>query len=82
MSTPQEAHLKIVKKKLLYIKKMTKHGILFKHDTSINLIGYVDVDWARDLEIRQSTFGMIFKFRSTLMMWSSKLQPTVALSNT
>jgi hypothetical protein len=60
---------------------MTKDGILFRHDTTINLRGYVDVDWARDLEIQQSTFGMIFKFGSALLMWSSKLQPMVAFSN-
>jgi hypothetical protein len=60
---------------------MTKHGILFTHDTTINLIGYVDADWARDLEIGQSTFGMIFKFGYALMMWSSKLQPMVVFSN-
>ncbi len=47
---------------------MTKHGILFRHDTTINLIGYVDVDWARDLEIQRSTFGMIFKFGFVLLM--------------
>jgi hypothetical protein len=66
---------------LWYIKGMTKHGILFRHDTTINLIGYVDVDWARDLEIQRSTFGMIFKFGFVLLMWSSKLQPMVTFSN-
>jgi hypothetical protein len=60
---------------------MTKLGILFTHDTTINLIGYVDADWAKDLEIRRSTFGMIFKFGFALMMWSSKLQPMVVFSN-
>lgn len=64
-----------------YIIGMTKHGILFRHDTTINLTRYVDVDWARDLKIQWSTFGMIFKFGSTLLMWSSKLQPMVEFSN-
>jgi hypothetical protein len=66
---------------LQYIKRMTKLGILFTCDTITNLIGYVDVDWARDLEIWWSTFGMIFKFGFALMIWSSKLQPMVAFSN-
>lgn len=82
MLTPQETHLKIVIFFLRYIKGMTKHGILLRHDKIINLTRYVDVDWARDLEIQQSTFGMIFRFCATLMTWSSKLQPMVVLSNT
>ncbi len=60
---------------------MTKHGILFKHDTTTNITGYVDANWARDLEIWWSTFGMIFKFQFALLMWSSKLQPMVAFSS-
>ncbi len=44
--------------------------------------GYIDVDWAGSISDRRSTNGFMFSFGSAAVTWSSKKQPTVALSST
>ena len=44
--------------------------------------GYTDADWAGSISDRQSTSGYVFSFGSTIVTWSSKKQPTFALSST
>lgn len=44
------------------------------------LTGYTDADWAGDHETRRSTSGYIFIIGRAAISWSSKRQPTVALS--
>ena len=42
----------------------------------------MDVDWAGNAGDRRSTSGSVFTFGSAAIAWSSKKQPTVALSST
>jgi hypothetical protein len=42
----------------------------------------MDVDWADNVSDRRSTNGFMFSFGSGVVSWSSKKQPTVALSST
>lgn len=42
--------------------------------------GFTDADWAGDQDTRRSTSGFIFNVGSGTISWSSKRQPTVALS--
>ena len=44
--------------------------------------GYCDSDYAGDLDTRRSTTGFVFTFCGAAISWSSKLQPTVAVSTT
>jgi hypothetical protein len=44
-------------------------------------MGYTDADWAGDAATRRSTSGYIFNLGSGAISWSSKRQPTVALSS-
>ncbi len=44
--------------------------------------GYIDADWAGSISDRRSTSDFTFSFRSVAVTWSSKKQPTVALSST
>ena len=46
-----------------------------------SLVGYTDADWARDLDTRRSTSVFLFSLGSGAISWSSKQQPTVALSS-
>jgi hypothetical protein len=46
------------------------------------LVGYCDADWAGDLEDRRSTTGFVFMMGGGAISWSSKRQPTIALSTT
>jgi hypothetical protein len=48
----------------------------------MQLAGYTDADWAGDAADRRSTSGYAFTLGSAAIAWSSKKQPTVALSST
>ena len=48
----------------------------------MELYGYTDADWAGSAHDRRSTSGYMFSFGSAAVTWSSKKQPTVALSST
>jgi len=46
----------------------------------MDLVGFVDFNWTRELDKRKSTTNMLFKVGCNLISWSNKLQPTIALS--
>ena len=46
------------------------------------LTGFSDSDWAGDVDTRRSTTAFVFKIAGGAVSWSSRLQPTVALSST
>ena len=50
--------------------------------TDVRLHGYVDSDFAGDVDNRGSTISYIFTLRSEAVSWVSKLQKIVALSTT
>ncbi len=62
------------------MKGITSYGVLFQRNFHINLVGFVDYDWTRKLKKRRSTTGMLFQVGCSLINWSTKLQPTIALS--
>jgi hypothetical protein len=49
---------------------------------SKEVLGYYDADWGGDLEDRRSTIGFVFMIGGGAIFWSSKRQPTIALSTT
>ena len=63
------------------MKGTLDRGILYRHKP-IQLQGYTDADWAGDASDRRSTSGFVFSLGSGAISWSSKKQPTVALSST
>ena len=44
--------------------------------------GYLDADWAGDLDGRKSTSGYSFTFAGGVVSWQSRLQKCVVLSTT
>ena len=46
------------------------------------LTRYADADWANDLGDCKSTSGYVFKLARGAISWSSKKQPSIALSST
>ena len=46
------------------------------------MVGYMDADWASDASDRRSTPRFVFSLGSIDVVWSSKKQPTVAMSST
>lgn len=45
-----------------------------------HLLGYCDADFAGELDTRRSTTGYVFTLCGWAISWSSRLQPTVAVS--
>ena len=78
----QTGSLEAVKWILRYIKGTIDVGLVFEKDSTgkQECIGYVDSDYAGDLDKRRSTTGYVFTFSQALVSWRSTLQSTVALS--
>ena len=58
------------------------YALFYVADAPLLLYGYTDADWAGSIADRRSMSGFIFSFGSAAVTWSSKKQPTVALSST
>jgi hypothetical protein len=62
MKTPRQSHLQATKHILRHVKGMQNDGIFYSCANKIELIGYIDNDWAGDIEKRKSTLGYVFHF--------------------
>ncbi len=82
MQTPQKPHLDAVRRILRYIKHTLQCGIFYEAKSQLQVHGYTDVDWADNVSDKRSTSGFMFSFGSGAISWSSKKQPTIALSST
>ena len=82
MADPHIEHWKAAKRILRYIKGTYQLGIEYKYGGEPTLVGYIDSDYAGDIDDRKSTSGYIFHLGSGPMLWSSKKQSTVSLSST
>eukprot|EP00250_Pteridium_aquilinum_P023347 c26699_g1_i1 orf=1-477(-) len=67
---------------LCYVSATLDYALFYGADSELELYGYTDADWAGSISDRRSTSGFMFSFGSATVMWSSKKQPTVALSST
>ena len=81
MAKPGWSHWMAVKRIMRYVRgsldlKLQLGG------SHIELMGYCDADWAGDANDRRSTTGYAFILGDGVVSWSSKRQPTVALSTT
>ncbi|KOM58517.1 hypothetical protein LR48_Vigan11g155100 [Vigna angularis] len=81
MANPGEEHWNAVKRVLRYIKGTSDVALCFGGSKFI-VRGYVDSDYAGDLDKRKSTTGYVFKLAGGVVSWLSKLQTVVALSTT
>eukprot|EP00253_Pinus_taeda_P007470 PITA_07470 len=81
MANPGEEQWRAVKWVLRYLRGTSDHCIIFNGSEG-SFCGYVDVDYAGDLDKRRSTTGYVFTLASGAISWMSKLQETVALSTT
>lgn len=79
-SNPNKAHWSAVKRIFCYIKETLDLQLIFRGALSL-LTGYTDADQASDHDTWRSTSGFIFNIGSGAISWSSKQQPTIALSS-
>ena len=83
MHNPGRNHWQAVKWILRYIIGTVDVGLVFQQDmTSQCAVGYVDSDYAGDLDKCRSTTAYVFTLASGPVSWKSNLQSTIALSTT
>lgn len=82
MESPNEQHMLAAKRILRYVKGTAGFGIRYKRGEEQKLVGYVDSDYAGDVDDRKSTTGFVFMLGGGAVSWASKKQPIVTLSTT
>ncbi len=56
--------------------------IFYEAKSQLQVPGYMDANWVNNVSDRRLTSGFMFSFGSGVVSWSSKKQPTIALSST
>ncbi|KAL0384322.1 UNVERIFIED_CONTAM: Retrovirus-related Pol polyprotein from transposon TNT 1-94 [Sesamum radiatum] len=83
MSNAGPPHWEALKWLLRYLSGSANTGIKFSRSSKgINLVGYVDSNYANDGDSRKSTTSYIFTLCGSCISWKSQLQNIVALSTT
>ena len=79
---PGKPHLDATKRIMRYLKGTVNFGLTLgrQENETIDLVGWTDSNWAQDPDSRCSVGGFIFDIAGGSISWSSKKQPTVALS--
>ncbi|KAG8498902.1 hypothetical protein CXB51_005261 [Gossypium anomalum] len=81
MANPGKEHWKAVQWILRYLRGTTDVCLQFGR-TEDGVIGYVDADFAGDLDRRRSLTGYVFTIGGCAISWKATLQTTVTLSTT
>ncbi|XP_038877926.1 secreted RxLR effector protein 161-like [Benincasa hispida] len=84
MSNPGKIHWKATKWILRYLIWFKNSKLVYQRSIKPNLelYGYMDADYAGDLDKRRSLTSYLFLFGPNLISWKASLQPIVALSTT
>jgi len=78
MSCPEENHMRAAKGILRFLRKTTRLGVVYSGSEPLQ--GFVDANWAGDIDGRRSTTGFVFTCNGGAIAWASKRQATVATS--
>src|SRR6218665_3407705 len=82
VSKPRQCDWTAVKRVIRYLKETINVKLRLEASDNMELVGYVDADWADDKSDRKSTSGYLFKLGEGVISWMSKKQGSVALSST
>jgi hypothetical protein len=87
MANPGKSHWDALKRVLRYLKGTSQYALCYQgnsvpSDRFVSIQGYVDADWAGDVDTRRSTSGYVFMMNGGAISWMSKRQSVVALSTT
>jgi hypothetical protein len=77
----KKLHWKDAKRILRYIHDTITFGIHYATDSTLDLTGFTDFDWAGDSTDHKSTSGYPLSLGSGPICWSSKKQATISLSS-
>jgi ATP-binding cassette subfamily B (MDR/TAP) protein 1 len=81
ISNPGKERWRAVQWIFRYLRGTADYCLKFGR-TEKGLVGYVDSDFAGDLDRRRSLTGYVFAVGSCAVSWKAVLQPVVALSTT
>jgi hypothetical protein len=81
-ANPKECHLMVVKRIFRYLVHTPNLGLWYPNDSTFDLPGYSDLDYAGCKVDRKSTSRTCQFLGRSLVSWSSKKQNFVALSTT
>ncbi|KAD4983048.1 hypothetical protein E3N88_19719 [Mikania micrantha] len=82
MQRPTKNHQGDVRRILRYVAGTCELGLWYDRQSSLELIGYTDSDWAGCADDRKSISANVFMLGRCAISWSSRKQSTVALSST
>lgn len=80
-SMPRENHWSCVKRILRYLNGTINEGLIYEGDTSLEVVGFCDADWAGDSIKRKSRSGYIFILGNGPISWNSVKQTCIAQSS-
>ena len=81
MVEPRRVHWITTKHILRYLVGTVDYGLDYRRSGGINLVGFMDSDWAGSASDQKSTSGCCFRLGSTVVSWFSRKQKSVALSS-
>jgi len=83
-ASPGADHQCTLDRAFRYLRATSDRQLIFQRGTPSGTVlhGFVDADWASDVNDRKSTSGFVFMLGGTAISWSSKKQAAVALSST
>jgi hypothetical protein len=81
MESPKDSHWKMAKMILRYVVGTLNFGLWYTQSEHNHLSGYIDNDFAGNLDDRKSTSGHAFHLGMNLISWASKKQPIVSISS-
>ena len=79
-ASPRESHLTTVKRIFRYLVETQDIGLWYPANCNLELIAYIDSDYAGSRLDRKSTTGYDQFLGGCLVSWASKKQHSVALS--
>lgn len=79
---PGRAHWTAAKRVLRYLKATIDAKLQYSMEGRTDFTAFCDADWASNIDDRRSCSGYVFMKQGGAISWSSRRQPTIALSTT
>ncbi|XP_059638641.1 secreted RxLR effector protein 161-like [Cornus florida] len=79
-SNPGMHHWKAAKKVMRYLQGTKNYMLTFRRIGELEVIGYLDSDFAGCVDSRRSTFGYLFLLAGGVISWKSAKQSIIASS--